>query len=68
LSKQLLTAEDKRKEVQAVYQNAKASTDTNSIPEVQRSERIMNMQQRLSELKEKKDCAPRDLHRGMAGS
>jgi capsular exopolysaccharide synthesis family protein len=54
LSKQLLSAEDKRKNAQAIYQNAKASSDTNSIPEVQKSERIINMQGRLSELKEKK--------------
>src|ERR1043165_701555 len=54
LSKQLLAAEDKRKNAQAIYQSAKASTDTNSIPEVQKSERIVSMQGRLSELKEKK--------------
>src|SRR5215216_4587641 len=54
LSKQLLSAEDKRKNAQAIYQNARASTDTNSIPEVQKSERITEIQRRLSGLKEKK--------------
>src|SRR6185503_12238744 len=47
LSKQLLAAEDKRKNAQAIYQSAKASTDTNTIPEVQKSERITTMQGRL---------------------
>lgn len=54
VSKQLLAAEDKRKNAQAIYLSAKASTDTNSIPEIQKSERITNMQGRLSELKERK--------------
>jgi capsular exopolysaccharide synthesis family protein len=54
LSKQLLAAEDKRKNAQAIYQNAKAATDTNEIPEVQKSERITEIQGRLSALKEKK--------------
>jgi capsular exopolysaccharide synthesis family protein len=54
LSKQLLSAEDKRKNAQAIYQNAKAATDTNEIPEVQKSERITEIQGRLSALKEKK--------------
>ena len=54
LSKQLLAAEDKRKNAQAIYLNAKGSTDTNSIPEVQKSERITTIQNRLSELREKK--------------
>ena len=54
LSKQLLTAEDKRKNAEAIYQNAKASSDTNSIPEVQKSERITDIQRRISGLKEKK--------------
>ncbi len=54
LSKQLLSAEDKRKNAQAIYLSAKGSTDTNSIPEVQKSDRITNIQGRISELKEKK--------------
>ena len=54
LSKQLLAAEDKRKNAQAIYQNAKTNTDTNEIPEVQKSERITDIQGRLSALKEKK--------------
>jgi capsular exopolysaccharide synthesis family protein len=54
LSRQLLQAEDKRKNAQAIYQNAKASSDTNSIPEVRRSDRINKIQGKLSDLKEKK--------------
>jgi polysaccharide biosynthesis transport protein len=54
VSKSLLAAEDKRKNAQAIYLNAKSSSDTNSIPEIQKSERITGMQARLSELKEKK--------------
>src|SRR6185436_18436687 len=54
VSKQLLAAEDRRKNAQAIYLSAKSSTDTNSIPEIQKSERITNMQGRLSELKERK--------------
>jgi polysaccharide biosynthesis transport protein len=54
LSKQLLAAEDKRKNAQAIYLSAKNNTDTNSIPEVQKSERISDIQGRISALKEKK--------------
>jgi capsular exopolysaccharide synthesis family protein len=54
LSKQLLQAENVRKNAQAVYLNAKNSSDIFSVPEVQKSERIRGIQQRLSELKEKK--------------
>jgi len=54
LSKQLLQAENVRKNAQAVYLNAKNSTDIFSVPEVQKSDRIRGIQQRLSELKEKK--------------
>ena len=54
LSKQLLAAEDKRKNAQAIYLSAKNSPETDSIPEVQKSERIAAIQNRLSELKERK--------------
>ncbi|HEY0762597.1 MAG TPA: polysaccharide biosynthesis tyrosine autokinase [Pyrinomonadaceae bacterium] len=54
LSKQLLTAEDKRKNAQAIYLSAKAASDTNAIPDVQKSERIIDIQGRISALKEKK--------------
>jgi capsular exopolysaccharide synthesis family protein len=54
LSKQVLEAENDRKEAQAVYLSAKATKDIFSIPEVQKSARISALQERLSELKEKK--------------
>ena len=54
LSRQLLEAENRRKNAQAVYVNAKGSTEPLSIPEVQKSERIRSLQERLSELREKK--------------
>src|SRR6185369_15369526 len=54
LSKQLLSAEDRRKNAQAIYQSAKAAVDTDTIPQVQKSEGISEMRQRLSELKERK--------------
>jgi capsular exopolysaccharide synthesis family protein len=54
LSKQLLEAENQRKEAQAVYLSAKATSDKFSVPEVQKSQRITALQERLSTLKEKK--------------
>ena len=54
LSRQLLAAEDKRKNAQAIYLSAKSSPNTDAIPEVQKSERIAALQGRLSDLKEKK--------------
>jgi capsular exopolysaccharide synthesis family protein len=54
LSKQLLDAENQRKEAQAVYLSAKATKDVFSIPEVQKSSRITAIQERISALEEKK--------------
>jgi uncharacterized protein involved in exopolysaccharide biosynthesis len=54
LSKQVLDAENTRKNAEAVYQNAKKSADVFTIPEVQRSERITRLQERLSDLRERK--------------
>jgi polysaccharide biosynthesis transport protein len=54
LSKQVLEAENDRKEAQAVYLSAKATKDVFSIPEVQKSARIAALQERISQLKEKK--------------
>src|SRR5690349_11146189 len=54
LSKQVLQAEDDRKEAQAIYLSAKATKDIFSIPEVQKSSRITALQERISQLKEKK--------------
>lgn len=54
LSKQVLQAENDRKEAQAVYLSAKAAKDVFSIPEVQKSTRITALQERISQLEEKK--------------
>jgi capsular exopolysaccharide synthesis family protein len=54
LSKQVLQAENDRKEAQAIYLSAKATKDIFSIPEVQKSTRITTLQERISGLKEKK--------------
>lgn len=54
LSRQVLEAENRRKGAQAVYLTAKNSTDVLSIPEVQKSGRITNIQERISALKERK--------------
>jgi capsular exopolysaccharide synthesis family protein len=53
LSKQVLEAERDRKGAQASYLSAKNSTDVLSIPEVQKSTRIIGIQERISQLKEK---------------
>ena len=68
LSRQLLEAENRRKNAQAIYVNAKDSTDVLSIPDVQKSERITDLQERISALKEKQGGARSDLHEGVAGS
>lgn len=54
LSKQLLDAENARKEAQALYLSAKATKDVFSVPEVQKSSRIIGLQERISALEERK--------------
>jgi capsular exopolysaccharide synthesis family protein len=54
ISRQLLDAENSRKNAQAIYQSAKNSSDPFSIPEVRKSERIGNIQNRISQLKQNK--------------
>ena len=54
LSQQVLEAENKRKNAEAIYASAKNSTDAFSVPDVQKSERIQNIQERISVLKDKK--------------
>jgi capsular exopolysaccharide synthesis family protein len=54
LSRQLLQAENQRKNAQAVYLSAKNSKDIFSVPEVVKSNRIVEIQQRISELNDKK--------------
>jgi capsular exopolysaccharide synthesis family protein len=54
LSRQLLAAQNDRNSAEAIYKNAAAATDVLSIPEVQKSEVILGLQQRLSTLRERK--------------
>ena len=54
LSRQLLEAQNDRQNAQAIYESARHSNDLFSIPEVQKSERIINIQGRIAELREKK--------------
>lgn len=54
LSRQVLAAQNARQEAQAVYLSASANSDIMSIPEVQKSERIGALKERISELQEKK--------------
>lgn len=59
LSTQMLEAENERKEAQAQYESAKASAKNNdmfSIPDVQKSEYIANLREKISELRQKRDA------------
>src|ERR1043166_3397118 len=54
ISRQLLEAENVRKNAQAVYNSAKNASDPFSIPEVRKSDRISNIETRISQLKQVK--------------
>jgi polysaccharide biosynthesis transport protein len=54
LSSQVLEAENLRKNAQAIYLSAKAAQDPFSVPEIQKSGRINQLQERISNLEEKK--------------
>jgi len=57
LSSQMLEAENERKEAQAQYESARESAKNNevfSIPDVQKSEYIANLRERVADLKEKR--------------
>jgi polysaccharide biosynthesis transport protein len=56
LANQLLTAENERKNLQAAYEAAKGASDHYSVPDVQTSERIEKLRERISALKEKRDA------------
>lgn len=53
LSRQVLEAENRRKTAQAAYMSANATSDVMTVPEVQNSERIGALQNRISALEEK---------------
>lgn len=52
-SSQLLEAENNKRQLQAAYEAAKNSPDPFSNPEVQKDARIINLRQKISELKDK---------------
>jgi capsular exopolysaccharide synthesis family protein len=54
LSKQVLAAENERKNAEAIYLSAKNSSDVLTIPEVLKSSRITSIQERISVLRDKK--------------
>ncbi|HZI20747.1 MAG TPA: polysaccharide biosynthesis tyrosine autokinase [Pyrinomonadaceae bacterium] len=55
LSTQLLTAENDRKNAEAVYLAAAAEPDANSIPEVQENKRVQELRGSLDKLRQKRD-------------
>jgi capsular exopolysaccharide synthesis family protein len=56
LSKQLLDAENERKNLEALYRSAAKEKDPYSIPDVQESERITKLRDKISSLKEQRDA------------
>ena len=56
LSRQLLDAENERKNLQAAYEAARTASDRYSVPDVQTSGRIEKLRDRISMLKEKRDA------------
>ncbi len=53
LSNQVLEAQNKRQAAQAIYLSAAANKDPLTVPDVQKSERIGNLQDRISALEER---------------
>jgi capsular exopolysaccharide synthesis family protein len=56
LSNQLLDAENKRKNFEAAWKEAAKATDPYTIPEVQSSDRIAKLREKISTLKQKRDA------------
>jgi len=56
LSNQLLMAENERKNLQAAWESAARAKDSYSVPDVQTSQRIDKLRERISALKEKRDA------------
>src|SRR5256712_7276824 len=56
LSSQLLTATNERKNLQAAYEAARDAKDPYTIPEIQSSERIAKLREKISALKEQRDA------------
>ena len=56
LSSQLLAATEKRKNLQAAWEAAHNATDPYSIPDVQASDRIAKLREKIATLKEQRDA------------
>jgi polysaccharide biosynthesis transport protein len=54
LSEQVLAAQNARQDAQAIYLSASTSSDVLTVPEVVKSERIVRIQDKLTDLREKK--------------
>ncbi len=54
LSKQLLDAENERKNLQALYDASKAQQDAMSVPDIADSKRVQTLRDRLDQLKQKR--------------
>jgi capsular exopolysaccharide synthesis family protein len=55
LSEQLLSAENERKNLEAIYRAAAASPDPWSIPEIQESKRVQELRKQVDDLKLKRE-------------
>jgi succinoglycan biosynthesis transport protein ExoP len=55
LSRQLLDAENNRKNLEALYKSASAAPDPNSIPEIQDNKRVQELRAKLDTLKQKRN-------------
>lgn len=56
LSQQLLAAENDRKNLQAMYEAASKEENPYSVPDVQSSERVSKLREKIEALKEKRDA------------
>ena len=65
-SSQLLEAENKKRSLQAEYDAAKNAADPFANPEVQKDERIIQLREKISDLKDKRNSAAAKVHSGMA--
>ena len=54
LSEQVLQAQNARQDAQAIYLSASTSSDVMTVPEVVKSDRIVKIQDKLTDLREKK--------------
>ncbi|HEX8746871.1 MAG TPA: polysaccharide biosynthesis tyrosine autokinase [Pyrinomonadaceae bacterium] len=55
LSQQLLDAEEKRKNAEALYNSARSQSDPNAVPQVIENKRIQTLREKLDQLKSQRD-------------